>query len=67
MRKTFVRLYLPVSAMLLGAALSGLILSFHYTVDDKRLESDRHLMSAGFFTALALAVGVTGKALEGNK
>jgi cytochrome bd-type quinol oxidase subunit 2 len=67
MRKTFVRLYLPVSAMLLGAALSGLILSFHYTVNDKRLESDCHLMISGIFTALALAIGVTGKALEDNK
>lgn len=67
MKKTFLRLYLQTSAMLLGAALSGLILSLHYSIDSKKLESDRHLMISGFFAVLALTIGSTGKFLEGNK
>jgi hypothetical protein len=48
-------------------ALSGLIIAFDYTAKGEKLESDRHLMSAGFFTVLALAIGSTGKFLEGKK
>lgn len=66
MKKTFLKFYLQTSAMLLGAALSSLILATHYTIDGQKLESDRHLMISGFFTVLALAIGSTGRSLEGK-
>jgi hypothetical protein len=64
MKALFLKHYLAVCAVILGAALSSLFLTVYYSAKEDKQLGDRYFLASSILTALGLGIAVTGKRIE---
>lgn len=64
MKTFFLKHYLAVCAVLLGAAMSSLFLVTYYSAKENKQLGDRYFVVSGALIAFGLGIAIVGKNLE---
>jgi hypothetical protein len=64
MKTLFLKHYLAVCSMILGAALSSLFLTVYYSAKEDKQLGDRYFLASAVLTAFGLGIAITGKRIE---